>query len=201
MPEATAQMLSDLFDQITVAVFLVSNTGHLLFANRAGKAMIEDGWPVRLANSQLVGIDPPATEALKNGFDKSASDGAANQAICLAIAGKERPSAIGYLRAVSAGETRVSMLLVTHTGRTADYGLDAVAGAYGLSKAETRILKHLVASQSLPEVAQRLNLSLPTVKSHMRRILNKTRCSRQADLIRIVEAARSLLLRAPRGSE
>ncbi|WP_169309554.1 LuxR C-terminal-related transcriptional regulator [Rhodomicrobium vannielii] len=53
-------------------------------------------------------------------------------------------------------------------------------------------------AQSLPEVAQRLNLSLPTVKSHMRRILTKTQCSRQADLLRIVEGARAYFHRPRR---
>jgi DNA-binding CsgD family transcriptional regulator len=198
MSRGIATILSDLFDQIAVAVFIISGSGALLFANRSGNAMIEEGWPIRLVNGALTGVDTSGSEALKKALDKRLADGATDQAICLAIAGQGRPSAVGYLRAIPNGETVASMLLVTQTGRTAAYGLEGLASAYNLSKAETRILKHLVEAQSLPEVAQRLNLSLPTVKSHMRRILTKTQCSRQADLLRIVEGARAYFHRPRR---
>ncbi|MBT3069415.1 helix-turn-helix transcriptional regulator [Rhodomicrobium sp. Az07] len=190
MSKGIATILSDLFDQIALAIFLLSAEGDLLFANRSGKAMIDEGWPVRLVNGVLTGIDASTSEALRKALDKRLLDGASDQSLCLAIAGQGRPGAVGYLRAISAGDTTASMLLVTHTGRPAAYGVEGVASAYNLSKAETRVLKHLVEAQSLPEVAERLNLSLPTVKSHMRRILSKTGCSRQADLLRIVEGAR-----------
>ncbi|MBJ7535869.1 helix-turn-helix transcriptional regulator [Rhodomicrobium vannielii ATCC 17100] len=198
MSRGIATILSDLFDQIAVAVFIISGSGALLFANRSGNAMIEEGWPIRLVNGALMGVDTSGSDALKKALDKRLADGAGDQAICLAIAGQGRPSAVGYLRAIPNGETVASMLLVTQTGRTAAYGLEGLASAYNLSKAETRILKHLVEAQSLPEVAQRLNLSLPTVKSHMRRILTKTQCSRQADLLRIVEGARAYFHRPRR---
>ncbi|KAI94457.1 hypothetical protein T281_10820, partial [Rhodomicrobium udaipurense JA643] len=191
MSRGIATILSDLFDQIAVAVFIISGSGVLLFANRSGNAMIEEGWPIRLVNGALMGVDTSGSDALKKALDKRLADGATDQAICLAIAGQGRPSAVGYLRAIPSSDTPASMLLVTQTGRTTAYGLEGLASAYNLSKAETRILKHLVEAQSLPEVAQRLNLSLPTVKSHMRRILTKTQCSRQADLLRIVEGARA----------
>ncbi|MFT4078303.1 helix-turn-helix transcriptional regulator [Rhodomicrobium sp.] len=195
MSSGIATVLSDLFDQIAVAVFIISGSGSLLFSNRAGQAMIDEGWPVRFTNGALTGIDTPASEALKKALDKRHADGASDQAICLAIAGQGRPSAIGYLRAIPGADTSASMLLVTQTGRSTAYGIEGLASSYNLSKAETRILKHVVEAQSLPEVAQRLNLSLPTVKSHMRRILSKTQCSRQADLLRIVEGARAYFYR------
>jgi DNA-binding CsgD family transcriptional regulator len=198
MSRGIATILSDLFNQIAVAVFVISGSGALLFANRSGNAMIEEGWPIRLVNGALTGVDTSGSEALKKALDKRLADGATDQAICLAIAGQGRPSAVGYLRAIPSGDTAASMLLVTQTGRTTAYGLEGLASAYNLSKAETRILKHLVEAQSLPEVAQRLNLSLPTVKSHMRRILTKTQCSRQADLLRIVEGARAYFHRPRR---
>ncbi|WP_155942458.1 hypothetical protein [Rhodomicrobium vannielii] len=144
MSRGIATILSDLFNQIAVSVFIISGSGALLFANRSGNAMIEEGWPIRLVNGALTGVDTSGSEALKKALDKRLADGAGDQAICLAIAGQGRPSAVGYLRAIPSGDTAASMLLVTQTGRTTAYGLEGLASAYKLSKAETRILKHLV---------------------------------------------------------
>jgi len=52
-----------------------------------------------------------------------------------------------------------------------------------LSNRETQILKLIVEGLSSNEIAEKLNISLPTVKTHRSNLLNKTMCNNSASLI------------------
>ncbi len=197
MSEAIFETLCVAFDQLGVAVLVLSAGGRVLFANRQAKAMLEKGRPVRLMDGCLHGKDRAASEELKRAIESISRSGeeVEDQELCLAQSTAGQEGAIGYLRllpSVTAGEP-VMALFITETGQTNQYGIDALAEAYGLSKAETRILKNLIEAQSPAEVATRLHISVSTVKSHIRKIFHKTNTSRQAELLRLVECCRTPL--------
>ncbi len=81
-------------------------------------------------------------------------------------------------------------IFITEAAEANHHGVDGLAEAFGLSKAETRTLKALAETQDPTEVAARLNIAHSTVKSHLRKIFQKTNTSRQADLLRLVECCR-----------
>ena len=57
---------------------------------------------------------------------------------------------------------------------------------FALTPTETRIATALVLGQSTEEIARRLNTSLQTVRTHIKRILSKTSTTRQGQLISLV---------------
>ena len=65
-----------------------------------------------------------------------------------------------------------------------------------LSQAETRVLRYLPTSLSVPEIADQLYLSVNTVRTHMRHIYDKLDAHRRHEA---VDAARALGLLAPAG--
>jgi len=65
-----------------------------------------------------------------------------------------------------------------------------------LSQAETRVLRYLPTSLSVPEIADQLYLSANTVRTHMRHIYDKLDAHRRHE---VVDAARTLGLLAPAG--
>jgi DNA-binding NarL/FixJ family response regulator len=52
-----------------------------------------------------------------------------------------------------------------------------------LSSRELEVLKHIAAGLSNDEIAEKLHVSLSTVKSHRANLLNKTRCNNTASLV------------------
>jgi DNA-binding CsgD family transcriptional regulator/PAS domain-containing protein len=68
-----------------------------------------------------------------------------------------------------------------HPGLPAD-----LASAYGLSKAEVRVCKALLTGKSAQEVADTLNISPNTVKTHLSRIFHKTSVHSQAALLHLL---------------
>ncbi len=197
MSEAILGTLCAVFDQLNVALLIVTVSGRVLFANSQANAMLEKGWPIRILEGSLQGKDRTISIRLKEAIDLLGSTREGTQGedleICLAQASSGRPGAIGCLRRLSIPSLseRAIALFIVEAGQASQYGLDGLAEAYGLSKAETRILKALVEADTPAEAAARLNIALSTVKSHLRKIFLKTNTSRQADLVRLVECCRT----------
>jgi DNA-binding CsgD family transcriptional regulator len=64
-------------------------------------------------------------------------------------------------------------------------GADALAAAFGLTPAETRLLSSLFAGRSLNETAATLGITRPTTKTHLKHIFLNTKVTREAELMRL----------------
>ncbi|MGA8769754.1 MAG: helix-turn-helix transcriptional regulator [Rhodomicrobium sp.] len=196
MPEPVLDALWAAFDQLSVAVLILSASGRILFVNRAANDMLEAGWPIRLLDGCLQGKDRGVSAALKQAMDLVSSSEQGAEAgpyeVCLAHPSADRPGAIAELRLLTFADAEPAIaLFIMQAGQTSHHGIDGLAEAFGLSKAEARILKALAETQDPAEAAVRLNLALSTVKSHLRKIFQKTSTSRQADLLRLVDSCRT----------
>jgi DNA-binding CsgD family transcriptional regulator len=67
----------------------------------------------------------------------------------------------------------------------AQEGADAVAAAFGLTPAETRLLASLFVGQTLAETAATLGITRPTAKTHLEHIFLKTGVTCQVELMRL----------------
>jgi DNA-binding CsgD family transcriptional regulator len=196
MSEPVLEVLCAAFDQLSVAVLILSASGRILFANRAAHDMLEGGWPIRLLDGCLQGKDPSVSGALKQAIEFVSSSEQGAEAgpyeVCLAHQSADRPGAIAELRLLTFDDAEpATALFIMQASQASHYGIDGLGEAFGLSKAETRILKALAETQDPPEAAVRLNLALSTVKSHLRKIFQKTNMSRQADLLQLVGGCRT----------
>lgn len=101
MSEPAFEALRAVFDQLSLAVIILSAGGQILFANRKANAMLEAGWPVRLLDGCLHG-DRSAGAALKQAIELASScpESAApcHFEVCLAQASAERPAVLATLR-------------------------------------------------------------------------------------------------------
>lgn len=78
-------------------------------------------------------------------------------------------------------------------------GIDAttLSASYGLTPAEIRIALALAEGRQLAQIAADLNISRTTVAFHMRNIFQKTRTSRQAELVALLLRRRQATSGAP----
>ena len=76
----------------------------------------------------------------------------------------------------------------------ADIGVEArrFAQHFRLTKAESVVAALIAEAHSVPEAAQRLGVSVHTVRTHLRNVFTKTGVNRQSALVRLVlQAGRS----------
>jgi DNA-binding CsgD family transcriptional regulator len=62
----------------------------------------------------------------------------------------------------------------------------SVARTYGLTRAESRMVAHLVGGATVSATADHLGITLNTARTHLKRAMAKTGVSRQADLVRLL---------------
>jgi DNA-binding CsgD family transcriptional regulator len=71
--------------------------------------------------------------------------------------------------------------------------LQTISDLYDLTPAERRVLIAIVEVGGVPDVAPALGISEATVKTHLRRLFEKTSTRRQADLVKLLAAFMSPL--------
>jgi DNA-binding CsgD family transcriptional regulator len=60
---------------------------------------------------------------------------------------------------------------------------------YAITPAESRVMMLIVQGMTIAETAEALGISLPTAKTHLARLFDKTGTTRQADLVRLAMSA------------
>jgi DNA-binding CsgD family transcriptional regulator len=83
-----------------------------------------------------------------------------------------------------------SAAVFVHSQPSFDKGMENTLGmAFRLTSMETRVLSALLEGLSLPAIATRHQITVNTVRWHLKQLFEKTNTRRQSDLIRIASAA------------
>jgi DNA-binding CsgD family transcriptional regulator len=205
-----AGMLSDVADALSAGVILTDDAGTVVHANAAARAMLAAGDPVLLRNAALAvrcanagseGAQHAMIEAIDGALRNDLIVSPRGVAIPLTAAGGDRylvhvlPLTSGVRRkAARTSRARVAVL-VHKAALDGLLPLEAMARQFNLSPAELRVLAVVLeVGGSVTEIADVLGLSEPTVKTHLRRLFDKTGTRRQADLIRLVASYASPLI-------
>lgn len=80
----------------------------------------------------------------------------------------------------------VAIAFISDTAAPVDGNAEAAAQLHGLSPAETRLLKELMAGHTVQMAAERLGVAAGTARSQLKSVMAKCGVNRQADLIRLV---------------
>jgi DNA-binding CsgD family transcriptional regulator len=193
---AEASTFCDTLDGLATSMFLVDANARIIHANARGNHLISMGDLLSSTGGQLFAKHPHANMALHNVL-------AAGTGISLPLIsdGGERyvvhvlPLSATAQRWADAGCTAISALFVHKVVLDAPSAPEIMARAYNLTSSELRVLLGIMEVGGVPETAEALGISQPTVKTHLRHLFAKTGVSRQADLVKLVASYSSPLLR------
>ncbi|MBR0987968.1 helix-turn-helix transcriptional regulator [Bradyrhizobium liaoningense] len=193
---ADAAMFADAFDGLHAGMYLVEADAHLIHTNIAGRALIDAGDILHEVRGRLVISDLPANLTLQRAF------AAAGRAEWIPAAGATAvpmtgmdgqryvadtlPLPAGPRRRSGANHRAAAALFVRKTALLIPSRADVISKAFKLTPAELRVLLAIVELGSIPEVAATLGVAGSTVKTHVRRLFEKTGAARQADFVKIV---------------
>ena len=185
----------DALDRLAVGILVTAADGRLLSCNRSGEAVLQAGRGLGMQHGRVRGETAAATQQLHRTIAEAARTGAgegseAGGTLLLPRGPGARLSVlIAPLRPerefVGGGSEPAAMLLVSDPqGRPVSRS--ELAGLYGLSQAEARLLEALVGGTRLGDYAARTGVSLSTVRTQLAQVFLKTGENRQSDLIRRV---------------
>ncbi len=187
------EALTGTLDAITVGIVLVAKDGGIVHANAAAERMFEAGQPLRSVQGRLRAGDGETTARLDRVIAMAAAGEPEAAGIGMSLAAGDSDIATAHVLPLTRGHLRtqlapraVAAVFVSDGAGSPLGSLDAIAEAYGLTRAEARLLGRLVLGESVDEAATALGIARTTVKTHVARLLAKTGSRRQTDLLALV---------------
>jgi DNA-binding CsgD family transcriptional regulator len=201
---AEAATLGDTIDGIGPGLFFVNADAHILEANANGRAMLEQGTLVRAHGGRLVPADRDAEQGLMEIFCRFESGSAASSvrpaSVLLSVRAGEPfvahvlPLIDGTRRRTGSAYTAVAAVFVQKASFDLPSSREVIAKSYKLTPTELRVLFAIVEVGGVPRVSEAMGVSVATVKTHLRRLFDKTGTDRQAGLVKLVAAYANPLL-------
>jgi PAS domain-containing protein len=191
------QALEAALDRLTFGVLITDGAGHVLLLNRAAEEMatandgllLQGGRLEATQSEEAIGLARHITEAVRTAGRRGTEGGGS---ICISRPSGRRPFAV--LVAPLSPETALAaehqvpaaLILITDLGRQPKMLGRRLVELFGLTAAEACLAVALVTGKRLEDIAEERSVRMPTLRTQMRAILNKTGADRQADLMRLI---------------
>jgi DNA-binding CsgD family transcriptional regulator/PAS domain-containing protein len=185
--------MAEALDALRCGVLLTNEHGTILHANRVAEHMLDEGGPIQSAQGILQATAPSATAELRSAITLAAGNeaGIGKTGLAIRLTDPDVPPIFAHVLPLTGSDFRTRLqpaaVAAVFIGAPPDAqdGADAVAAAFGLTAAETKVLASLFAGRTLAETAATLGITRPTAKTHLEHIFLKTRVTRQAELMRL----------------
>ncbi len=186
--ERRADNLQAMLDRTDAAAFLLSGAGRVLHGNRPAGALLEAGKTFEVRKGKLRACDRQCDRELQALI---APAGAATGGAVLIHRepGLRRPLQVivSPVHGDEAGpQAAAAMVLVTDPEREISFPDAVLKGLYGLTPAETEVANGYLTGYTSDEIALLRGVSLSTVRSQLKVLLQKTATRRQSDLMRLL---------------
>jgi DNA-binding CsgD family transcriptional regulator/PAS domain-containing protein len=194
----TSQLLEATLDALTTGVFLTDRESRIVYMNRSAERQVKTSNALRIVNSRIEAIRHEIREILSKAIadaigDEAAvpgghqvalpdEDGAGFVATVLSLDRGERRNLSSPFAAAAAVFVQDPTLAPMLPG-------EAFAKLYGLTGGELRVALALAPGLGLKEAADLLGIRETTAKTHLQKIFEKTRTSRQAGLVQLLMAS------------
>jgi DNA-binding CsgD family transcriptional regulator len=196
MNRVRAESLGDAVDAISAGVFLVGCEGEIVHANSLGRQLMDEGGLVHARVDRLATVDGAGRGELAHAIrDAGGGDRAiGGRGTAIALTDRAGHRYVAHVLPLTSGQRRraglstgaVAAVFIHRAEVRTVFPMEAVARQFGLSKAELRVLVASMEVGPPADVAPVLGVSEATVRSHLRRLFEKTGTARQADLVKLV---------------
>jgi DNA-binding CsgD family transcriptional regulator len=188
---------AEALDRAPTGMFLLDGRGRVVFLNRAAQAIVDQGDGLGLdAKGTLVAARSAEWSRLKTLIAGACATGAGRGIAAGGALRVSRPSERrAYQVLVSPLRHRPLLLspispcaivFAAEPDRSPNGSEEALRELYGLTPAEGRVARLLAEGQRVSEIADTLSVREATVRTHVKRLLEKTGSRTQADLMRIL---------------
>jgi DNA-binding CsgD family transcriptional regulator len=181
-------------DLIAISILLVDRDATIIHANKAARAMLSAGLPIRSERGQLRTYWPETSSALTAAITKAVGDEAAigSAGIGVPAAQADGEPALIHVLPLMRGNIRARIaprasaaLFITPAGDGVGTPAAALAALFDLTAAELRTLERLLAGDTPAQAADKLGIQITTLRTHQAHIFDKTGTSRLPDLMRL----------------
>ena len=175
--------LVDALDALKTVVLILGEGGRLVYANAAGRALLDAGILLVVRGGIVEPWDRSEAAALRNIV---AGGGTGTVRLVRRDGGHALASALplGSGRRRSGSGGRVAMFV--QDVAAAPNAAEAIGRLYRLTGGELRVMLGLASGETPKSIAQRYGIAPSTVRSHLKSLFAKTGTNRQKDLVKLL---------------
>jgi DNA-binding CsgD family transcriptional regulator/PAS domain-containing protein len=191
-----ATRLAETVDHLSTGILLTEESGRIAYMNGSAEAILKDGNALKSRDGHLVAVRPQVRDALSRALQESTAGRApaTSGQHAIPLPGEEGSGLIANVLPLQWRDGRnplaalpgAAAVIIQDPAEGAPPPVEAIGLLYGLTAAERNVLEHVAASHTPQETADRLGVSVNTIKTHLQKIFAKTSTARQADLVRLV---------------
>jgi DNA-binding CsgD family transcriptional regulator len=185
-----------ILNALCLGVALIEGDGRVRAANHKARSILGDADGIELRNERIAAVNASDNERLKNALrDLANSHDIPTRALIA-----ERPGSgvglqlilirLGFV-AGRAGETPQFALFIADPAIV--NGADCLRDLYGLTRVESEIANLICQGFNPNEVADKLRMSIHTVRGYLKPMFRKMGARRQADILRLLAAGSGLV--------
>jgi DNA-binding CsgD family transcriptional regulator len=188
--------LTDALEHMTVGVIMVTKNARVLLMNRTARSMVSRRDGLQVDATGLCGLRLRDTATLRAHIAGAAERTAGRGTLAGGVFRVPRPLGRAALEIVvspisaghtwCSGEQAVAAVYVTDPSQIPQQPEATMSRMYGLTPAEAKVAALIGRGLSGRQVADKLEVSYNTLKTHLKRVFVKTGTSNQGTLIRLI---------------
>jgi DNA-binding CsgD family transcriptional regulator/PAS domain-containing protein len=208
--QARAEAAEAALDSLVAGVFTLAADGWVLHANRRGEQIVAACDGLALRNNRLHCASPREAEQLDAAVERATGDrrdgGVRRSTLAVSRPSLRRPFGVVVaplrerqdpqtLRLVTAPQRRAAVLVtVTDPESVVPPSAERLTCLFDLTPAEARLAAALAARQTTAEYAAQTGITPGTARWTLKRVLQKTGCRRQSELMLLLAASVTVIL-------
>lgn len=190
----------EVLSRLDQGIFLVSADLTIRFLNREGERLLRSSSGLTTVQGRLAAANPADAARLQVTVLRALTRGLSvnTDVLCVSRGNCRRPVLVrvlpfdsDLLQGACGTDRAVFIMAIDPDGP--DCGEADLQAIFDLTVGEERVAFLVAEGMSLPNVAERLVVSLATVKSHLQHIFQKTGTHRQAELVALVRRIRGIV--------
>jgi len=195
MKAIEASTFAATLETLAIAVVLVDARGAIVHGNAPARSMLDAKDPIRGERGVLKLASAASSAALEDAIRLSASNEAklGQRGIGVPLQCRDGSPCVLHVLPLKRGQIRPGLerrasaaVFIAHAAIPPQMPAAALAVIYDLTPAETRVMELLAEGKTQAEIGLQLGISTNTVKTHRRRVFEKTGARRQVELVRLL---------------
>lgn len=199
--QAERDALLAYFHTMQIGVILVNQAGDIRFANEPAEAIVAKREALVRRDERLMAVndaDHRRLEALISGAC-SRPPGGCPGAGTISISHPDHAPLLVHvapadssMRVPVSGAVSEAVVWIIDPAGHSNFNLALLRETFGLTASEAKLCEELARGHSVREVAESLNVSIPTIRTHLAHALEKTATHRQSELVTVILRAASI---------
>jgi DNA-binding CsgD family transcriptional regulator len=178
-------------DALGIGIVVVDGERHAVRVNQSAREVFAGGDGLLLREGRLVAEVAESHRRLAALVGSACHDSVGGAVVAVSRSGPKRPFNVFVVPlAVGSG---LAAVFISDPDQTGAAATELIARAYCVTESERKVVLALLDGKPPKRIASQLDLSLNTVKSHLRSVFLKLGVRRQVDLARIMLAAPPLV--------